>query len=52
MCTSCHHPNGMGVPDVNPTAKWESRSLAIKHKLIDIVIKGSATHAEDQRHRI
>jgi mono/diheme cytochrome c family protein len=44
-CTSCHHPDGMGVPNVNPPLNGKQVS-GDKNNLIDIVIKGSATHAE------
>jgi mono/diheme cytochrome c family protein len=44
-CMSCHQADGIGVPNVNPPLNCK-KVTGDKNKLIDIVIKGSATHEE------
>lgn len=44
-CMSCHQPDGVGIPNVNPPLN-SKQVTGDKNKLINIVIKGSAAHAE------
>jgi mono/diheme cytochrome c family protein len=44
-CMSCHQPDGTGTSNVNPPLNCK-QVTGDKNKLIDIVIRGSSTHAE------
>ncbi len=44
-CMSCHQSDGVGILNVNPPLNCK-QVTGDKNKLIDIVIKGSSTHAE------
>jgi mono/diheme cytochrome c family protein len=44
-CVSCHQPDGIGVPNVNPPLN-SKQVTGEKNALINIVIKGSASHQE------
>jgi mono/diheme cytochrome c family protein len=44
-CMSCHQSDGIGVPNVNPPLN-SKQVTGDKNTLINIVIKGSATHQE------
>jgi mono/diheme cytochrome c family protein len=44
-CMSCHQPDGIGVPHVNPPLN-SKQVTGDKNTLINIVIKGSATYQE------
>ncbi len=44
-CTSCHQPDGVGIPNVNPSLNSQ-QVTGDKNKLIGIIIKGSSAHQE------
>ena len=45
QCLACHQVDGLGAPPVNPPLNGKQTS-GDKKKLIEIVIKGLATHQE------
>jgi mono/diheme cytochrome c family protein len=45
QCLACHQPDGLGAPSMNPPLTGKDVS-GDKNKLIEIVIKGLATHQE------
>ncbi|HTB27291.1 MAG TPA: cytochrome c [Puia sp.] len=44
-CMSCHQPDGVGIPNVNPPLNCQ-QVTGDKNKLINIIIKGSSAHQE------
>jgi mono/diheme cytochrome c family protein len=44
-CVTCHQPDGTGIPNLNPPLNGK-QVTGDKNKLIDIVIKGSASLVE------
>jgi mono/diheme cytochrome c family protein len=45
-CSTCHQPDGGGVPGLNPPLEKTSYVLGSKTRLIQIVLKGMKTDEE------
>jgi mono/diheme cytochrome c family protein len=45
-CSTCHQPDGGGVPGLNPPLEKTSYVLGSKTRLIRIVLKGMSTNEE------